>query len=93
MFGDEGDREVTCIACGQALQRADAREYDKFGDRWTREEKSFEYLCKPCDGDHSHLPRDGLETMLVESGAGNVDRETFLHRFCGALQGAPAEDR
>ena len=33
--------EVTCIACGEEVPRSSAREYDKHGDRWTREDKQF----------------------------------------------------
>jgi hypothetical protein len=42
-------REVTCIACGESVPRSEAREYDKYGDRWDRRDKAFEYLCRPCD--------------------------------------------
>jgi hypothetical protein len=71
---------VTCIACGETIVRADAREYDKHGDRWDRREKSFEHLCKPCHRGLCHQPRDGLEALLVDieeeslTGAGFVDR-------------------
>jgi hypothetical protein len=73
---------VDCIACGAAVTRDDAREYDKHGDRWDREDKGFEYICKPCHDDLCHRPRDGLESMLVEAGAGTVDRDAFLRSFC-----------
>ncbi|MFB6205713.1 MAG: hypothetical protein ABEJ05_04175 [Haloglomus sp.] len=72
---------VDCIACGATVTRSDAREYDKHGDRWDRDGKQFEYLCKSCDDDRCHLPRDGLEEILVEAGAGEVDRDAFLKSF------------
>jgi len=84
-LGRDDDREVTCVACGETLRRGDAREYDKYGDRWSREGKSFEYLCKPCDSDLCHQPRDGLEETLVAAEAGRVDRDAFLRRVCDRL--------
>lgn len=75
-------QQVTCIACGETLDREDAREYDKHGDRWSREDKEFEYLCKPCDRECCHQSRDGLEEALVAAGAGRTDRKTFLRQFC-----------
>ena len=76
------DEQVTCIACGDEVARDDAREYDKHGDRWSRDGKQFEYLCKPCYGEYCHQNRDGLEETLVAAGAGRTDRETFLRRYC-----------
>jgi hypothetical protein len=73
--------EVTCIACGDAVSREDAREYDKYGDRWDRRDKTFEYLCKPCHRECCHQPRAGLEALLADAGAGERDRETFLAHF------------
>lgn len=79
---DRGDaRTVTCIACGDAVDRSQAREYDKEGDRWERRGKSFEYLCKPCFQALSKADRSDLEEALVEAGAGTTDREAFLRRF------------
>ena len=72
---------VTCIACGESVARSDAREYDKHGDRWSREGKEFEFLCKPCDGARCHAPRRGLEARLVDAGAGECERATFLARY------------
>jgi hypothetical protein len=88
MFGSrrDGDASVTCIACGSDLPREDAREYDKHGDRWDRADKSFEYLCKPCYRDLCHQPRDELESLLVDVGAGDADREAFLAGYCGAVE-------
>jgi hypothetical protein len=84
LWGSESDQQVTCIACGETLDREDAREYDKQGDRWSREGKDFEYLCKPCHRKCCHQTRDGLEETqtLVTAGAGRTDRKTFFRRFC-----------
>ena len=76
-----GESTVTCIACGESISRSDAREYDKHGDRWERTAKSFEYLCKPCDRQRCHSPRDGLEDRLVAVGTGGCDPETFVARY------------
>jgi hypothetical protein len=76
-----GRTDVTCIACGGSVARSDAREYDKHGDRWDREGKDFEYLCKPCYRECCHQPREGLEATLVESGAGEQDRDDFLAAY------------
>lgn len=73
--------EVVCIACGTELSRSEAREYDKWGDRWDREDKQFEYLCKPCYREYSHQPRNGLEAVLLKAGAGAEDDETFIDRY------------
>ncbi|WP_092894078.1 DUF7562 family protein [Halopelagius inordinatus] len=82
MWGGDSGRQVTCIACGETLDREDAREYDKHGDRWDREGKRFEYLCKSCHRECCQQSRDGLEEMLVAADAGRTDRGTFLRRFC-----------
>ena len=82
MLGSRRSRDVvTCIACGKSVDRTDAREYDKHGDRWNRRDKEFEYLCKPCHRDLTHQPRVGLEDLLetVESDAS--DRRAFLTRY------------
>ena len=78
---DGDDAEVTCIACGATVPRADAREYDKEGDRWERREKDFEYLCKPCHRACCHQPRDGLEDLLADAGAGERPQREFLQHF------------
>jgi hypothetical protein len=86
------NEDVTCIACGAEVPRSAAREYDKHGDRWEREGKEFEYLCKPCDRDCCHQNRDGLEELLVRAGAGRTDRDTFVRRFCELVcDDAPTE--
>ncbi|MHC3378190.1 DUF7562 family protein [Haloarcula sp. H-GB5] len=77
----DGDEEVCCIACGDTVARSDAREYDKYGDRWDRDDKSFEYLCKPCYREYCHFDRTGLEDRLEAAGAGSVNRDVFLRRY------------
>lgn len=74
--------DVTCIGCGATVPRSEAREYDKHGDRWSREGKEFEYLCKPCHRECCHQNRDGLEETLVAADAGRTDRKTFLKQYC-----------
>jgi hypothetical protein len=59
-----GDTRVVCIACGERVARADAREYDRFGDRFDRRGKCFEYLCEGCDAELCHHPRTGVEQRL-----------------------------
>ena len=84
MWGARRNREkrtVTCIACGDSIPRSDAREYDKLGDRWERDGKEFEHLCKECFRDLCHQPRDELETLLTESRPGEDSRENFLARY------------
>lgn len=82
MWGNrDRSSQVTCIACGETVARPDAREYDKEGDRYDRRDKEFEYLCKPCHREIDNQPRGNLETLLVESGAGDVPREEFLERY------------
>ncbi|NIB98457.1 hypothetical protein [Halobacterium sp. R2-5] len=80
MWGS-GDDTVSCIACGASVPREDAREYDKHGDRWDRDGKRFEYLCKPCFRDLAKQPRRGLEASLEAAGAGRVDDAEFVERF------------
>ncbi|MFB6178556.1 MAG: hypothetical protein ABEI77_02390 [Halorientalis sp.] len=75
------DSQVTCIACGSSIARSDAREYDKHGDRWDRKDKEFEYLCKACHRNLCHQPRRGLESLLVESSAGECAQDAFLRRY------------
>ena len=84
--GGPGRGPVTCPACGSAVSRSEAREYDKYGDRWDRDDKRFEYLCKPCHRSLCHHDRGGLEELLVGIGAGGIDREEFLGRFARAAR-------
>ena len=86
---------VTCLACGSTIDRAMAREYDKHGDRWDRDGKQFEHLCKPCHGDLCHHARTDLETVLVQSGAGTNTTEEFLSRYLELVEDryGPLEER
>ncbi|MFB6068802.1 MAG: hypothetical protein ABEJ90_02630 [Halobacterium sp.] len=83
------DESVSCIACGAELPRSDAREYDKHGERWDRDGKDFEYLCKPCFRDLTKHSRDGLEDALEDAGAGRVDDAEFVERFLAATREEP----
>ncbi len=80
------DRQVVCPACGRTVPRADAREYDKHGDRWDRREKAFEYLCRPCHDALCGYRRGDLEALLCDVGAGAVDRDRFLRRYARAVE-------
>jgi hypothetical protein len=93
MFGSGEDTTVTCIACGSTVDRANAREYDKHGDRWDREEKAFEYFCKPCDREHDRIPRDGLEDLLVSCDAGDVSNGQFLDSYVLEVRRRHKQDR
>jgi hypothetical protein len=90
-----GDSEsVVCIACGDTVSRSAAREYDKYGDRWDRDGKRFEHLCKPCDKQRCNHSRDGLEELLVAADAGGTDEKTFLRNFAELVErDAGAESR
>lgn len=94
MWGSRGrDTDVTCIACGSTVERSDAREYDKLGDRFDRADKEFEFLCKPCYRDISHQPRGDLEDVLEQSGAGERSRAAFLERYTELATGStPSEN-
>ncbi|MCU4799957.1 hypothetical protein SAMN05216559_2152 [Halomicrobium zhouii] len=88
MLGSRRSRDVvTCIACGESVDRTDAREYDKHGDRWNRRDKEFEYLCKPCHRDLTHQPRSGLEDTLDDAGAGELDQARFLQQYHDLVRG------
>lgn len=85
MWGRRDPREVTCIACGTSLDRPDAREYDKEGDRWERREKEFEYLCKPCHRELCHQPRRGLESLLADIEGESLTAGRFVERYYDAV--------
>ncbi|SFR33656.1 DUF7562 family protein [Halorubrum sodomense] len=95
MWRSRGGRDrqtVVCIACGDSVAREDAREYDKEGDRWSRRDKEFEYLCTDCDDEISHQPRDGLESLIRSIEADGLTTEEFLDRYADAVAG-DADDR
>lgn len=83
-------KSVVCIACGDSLLRSDAREYDKEGDRWERQGKRFEYLCKGCYRELTHQPRKGLEELLTDLetavSAEGESREEFLQRYLDEVE-------
>jgi hypothetical protein len=83
---NRGRKTVVCIACGSALLRSEAREYDKEGDRWNRQGKEFEYLCKGCFRDLCHQPRNDLESLLLDIEGDRLSREEFLARYLGAVE-------
>lgn len=60
LFSLRSERHI-CIACGERVARSDAREYDKHGDRWEREGKSFEYICQDCHRNLNHHSLNGIE--------------------------------
>lgn len=86
---------MVCIACGTSVSRSGAREYDKYGDRWERDGKRFEYLCKDCHGEICHLPREELEPLLVDIGGDELSREEFLERYVRVVEDryGPLEER
>jgi hypothetical protein len=88
MWGSRNSKQesVTCIACGCSIPRAEAREYDKYGDRWERDGKEFEYLCKQCDHELCHQPRDELEGLLVELDAGTHAQTEFLSWYSALVE-------
>ncbi|WP_254761806.1 DUF7562 family protein [Natrinema marinum] len=77
---------VTCLACGAERPRDEAREYDKYGDRWDRADKTFEHLCKSCHRELCHHPRDELEALLVDLEAGERSRDAFLASYLAAVE-------
>lgn len=91
MFG-AGDESVTCIACGETLPRTDAREYDKYGDRWSRDGKEFEHLCKPCFRGLTKHSRDGLEDILTEVSDADLTQEEFVAAFVDATRETAGRD-
>ncbi|MCO8253775.1 hypothetical protein NKF26_08180 [Haladaptatus sp. AB618] len=98
MWGSRWTREkksVDCIACGDAVRRSAAREYDKEGNRWERNGKTFEHLCKACHRELCHQPRDELEGLLVEMDADHVEQDEFLARYETAIRDryGPLEER
>lgn len=92
MWGARPNRDgqsVICIACGDSLARRQAREYDKEGDRWDRQGKEFEYLCKSCHRELCHQPRGDLESLLIDVEAerdDHLDAEGFLRAYGDAVR-------
>lgn len=84
--GRRAGEDVICPACGRTLPREEAREYDKFGDRWDRRNKTFEYFCRSCHDDLCLQRRDELEELLCELRGDHADRQTFLRRYSRAVQ-------
>lgn len=86
---------VTCIGCGDQLEREDAREYDKYGNRWERRGKEFEHFCKPCHTRLCHHDRNGLEELLVEIETDGLDQRSFTERYFLAVEEryGPLEER
>jgi hypothetical protein len=82
---NRGEQSVDCIACGTSVPRSEAREYDKEGDRWSRQDKEFEHLCKACYRDLCHQPRAELESLVTEVEAPNLSQEEFLGRYLDAV--------
>lgn len=72
---------MICIACVEVIPRADAREYDKYGDRWDRAGKDFEYLCKPYHRKCCHQPRNGLEETLVRAENEHAETQAFIAAY------------
>lgn len=105
---NRGGTTVVCIACGASLPRSETREYDKHGNRWERNGKTFEHLCKECYRDLCHQPRNDLESLLIDlertgpstdpgDREGDADRSqvAFLTRYFSAVEEryGRAEDR
>ncbi|MFC6724710.1 hypothetical protein ACFQE1_10045, partial [Halobium palmae] len=78
-------KTVDCIACGASVLRTEAREYDKEGDRWSRQDKEFEHLCKGCYRELDHQPRGELEALVVDVEEQGQSREAFLRRYLDAV--------
>jgi hypothetical protein len=89
---DPDRRSVDCPACGQSVPRTQAREYDKFGDRWDRRGKTFEHLCRGCHEDLCHQGRKGLEELLLDLGAGQHEDREFLRRYARAVEDQESVD-
>ena len=91
---NRGRKTVVCIACGTSVLRGEAREYDKEGDRWNRQGKEFEHLCKECYRGLCHQPRTELESLLLDIEEDGLHRNEFLARYLDAVEEryGPAEE-
>lgn len=85
-------KTVVCIACGCSLSRADAREYDKEGNRWERHGKEFEHLCKECYRDLCRQSRTGLESLLSDIEEHGLSHEEFLRRYLTEVESRSGAD-
>lgn len=83
---DQDRKSVICIACGTSALRSEAREYDKEGDRWERQGKEFEHLCKSCYGELTHQPRDDLESLLLEVEGEDMSQSEFLAAYLATVE-------
>lgn len=91
--GDEpGEEDVTCIACDATVERSAAREYDKYGDRFEREGKSFEHLCKACHRELCHQPREDLEAALVDAEATGQTPAEFAGAYLATVRDGSTAD-
>ncbi|MGM0606302.1 MAG: DUF7562 family protein, partial [Halobacteriota archaeon] len=69
-----------------SVPRSDAREYDKEGDRWDRHGKAFEYVCKACYKDLCRLPRDDLESIILDIEGAGLSQEAFVRRYLDRVE-------
>ena len=90
--GEQARTVVRCIACGATVARSSAREYDRYGDRWEREEKRFEHLCKPCHRRECHQPRDRVEAAVTAAGTRHETPEAFVAAYYQQLEELLGED-
>ena len=74
----------TCPACGEPVERREAREYDPHASPWSLRGTHREFLCHGCFAALERSPRVGLEARLIDIGAGRCDRATFLRRYLDA---------
>ncbi|ADQ68347.1 hypothetical protein GL213_13885 [Halogeometricum borinquense] len=79
-------KTVVCLACGTSVLRGEAREYDKEGDRWNRQGKEFEHLCKECYRELCHQPRAELESLILGIEEDTLSQEEFLKRYFDAVE-------
>jgi len=82
---NRGTKTVSCTACGDAVPRSEAREYDKEGNRWERHDKEFEHFCKDCFRELCHQPRGDLEATLTGIEEENLSQSEFLARYLDSV--------
>jgi len=83
---------VSCPACGESVPRSEAREYDKEGNRWERQDKTFEHFCKACFRELCHQPRRDLESTLTKIQDSGLSQEAFLQRYLESVGGGAPTD-